>query len=129
VKDLRNGFMERRHPRLFLCHATRTLFETLCFSNGLGGRRGKERDHRSSGVSLTAAGNNARGELGVVLNRRRQRANEFDAGLSQDFADLIEADLNVAVGTLAYSTFPDGDSVVLGFISPAMPNRSSKLAR
>ena len=52
-----------------LWHATRALFEPLCFQNGLGGRRGKERDQRSCGVSLTAAGNDAGGELGVVLNR------------------------------------------------------------
>ena len=37
--------------------ATCALFETLCFQNGLGGRRGKERDQRSCGVSLTVAGN------------------------------------------------------------------------
>src|SRR5262245_51814200 len=41
------------------CNATRALFETLCFQNGLGGRRGKERDQHSYGVSLTAAGNDA----------------------------------------------------------------------
>jgi hypothetical protein len=51
-----------------LWHATRALFETLCFQNGLGGRRGKERNQRSSGVSLTAVGNDARGELSIVLN-------------------------------------------------------------
>ena len=49
--------------------ATCALFETLCFQNGLGGRRGKERDQRSCGVSLTVAGNDAGGKLGVVLNR------------------------------------------------------------
>jgi len=49
--------------------ATCALFETLCFQNGLGGRRGKERDQRSCGVSLTVAGNDAGDELGVVLNR------------------------------------------------------------
>ena len=49
-------------------HAPRALFETLCFYNSLGGRRGEECDKRSCGVSLTAAGNDARGELGVVLD-------------------------------------------------------------
>jgi hypothetical protein len=52
-----------------LRHATGALFEPLCFQNGLGGRRGKERDQRTCGVSLIAAGNDAGGELGVVLNR------------------------------------------------------------
>jgi hypothetical protein len=78
--DANNGGQWRiTHPRAEI-QAMRTrnnacnsnlvrLFETLCFQNGLGGRRGKERDQRSSGVSLTAAGNDARGELGVVLNR------------------------------------------------------------
>ncbi|HLQ91260.1 MAG TPA: hypothetical protein VK148_14640 [Xanthobacteraceae bacterium] len=44
--------------------------------------------------TVAAAGNYARGELGVVLNRRRQRASEFDGWLSQDFADLIESDID-----------------------------------
>jgi hypothetical protein len=39
---------------------------------------------------------------------------------------------DLAAGLLAhgvgYSTFADGDSLVLGLISPAIPNRSSKLA-
>ena len=45
------------------------LFEALCFQNGLGGRRGKEWDQRSCGVNLTAADNDPRGELGVILDR------------------------------------------------------------
>ena len=88
-----------------LWQATRALFEPLRFQNGLGGRRGEERDQRSCGVSLIAAGNNARGELGVVLNRGRQRASEFDGWLSQDFADLIESDLNVAAGNACVQHF------------------------
>jgi hypothetical protein len=64
----RDSWNSRQRGRA-LWHATRDLFETLCFQNGLGGRRGKEHDQRSCGVSLTVAGNDAGGELGVVLNR------------------------------------------------------------
>src|SRR5690242_9045904 len=74
------------------------LFEPLCLQNGLSGGRGKERDQRACGVGVDAAGNDAGGELRVVLNLCRQRANEFDGWLSQYFADLIEADFNVAGG-------------------------------
>ena len=88
-----------------LRHAPGALFEPLCFENGLGRRRGQERDQTSCGVSLLAASNNAGSELGVVLNRWRQRASEFDGWLSQDFADLIESDLNVAVGNACVQHF------------------------
>jgi len=67
ARDSRNGnygiLASRRGP-LWLA-----LFEPLCFQNGLDSGRGKERDQRSCGVSLIAASNDARGELGVVLNR------------------------------------------------------------
>ena len=47
------------------------LFEPLCFSNGLGGRRGKKkRDQRPCGVNLTTVGNDARSELGCSLFSR-----------------------------------------------------------
>src|ERR1051326_6636336 len=66
---------------------------------------GKERDQRSCGLSLTVAGNDAGCELGIVLNRWWQRASEFDGWLSQDFADLIETDLNVAAGHACVQRF------------------------
>src|SRR5262249_61847158 len=62
------GILASRRGPLWL-----VLIETLFFLNGLGGRRGKEHDQRSSGGSLTAGGNEARGELGGVLSCGRER--------------------------------------------------------
>ena len=47
------------------------LFKAPVFQNLLRGRRSKERDQRLCSFRLIAAGNNARGELGVVLNFSR----------------------------------------------------------
>jgi hypothetical protein len=41
----------------------------------------------------------------IKIDVRRQRASEFDGWLSQDFADLIESDLNFAAGNACVQHF------------------------
>src|SRR4029079_15620871 len=95
--------------------SSESLFETFGFQDCRGGRRGKKRDQCSASVSLICASNNARRELSVVLDFRWKRANKFDARLSQDFADLIESDLNVAAGNAFVKHFCGRGELGFGF--------------
>src|SRR5262245_2057186 len=62
--------------------------------NGL--RRGQELDQCFGGVGLRCAGMDAACEHGDLLDVRRQRSDEVDAGDRQQLAHLLEADLGVA---------------------------------
>ncbi len=71
-------------------------------------------------------GGNALIPNATMLVQRR----EWEAGMDPDTA--MRRGFNPRdcspLATLAYSTSVGGNSLVLGFISTAMPNRSSKLA-
>src|SRR5262249_50547864 len=61
-------------------------------------RRGYESNQHLTRFALFAAGDDGSGEKRVVLNRCGQRADEVHTRGGQDFADLIESDLDVASG-------------------------------
>src|SRR3954447_8387365 len=62
------------------------------------GRGGEELDERPRRIGLLRAGVDTGGEHGHPLQLARQRADEVDAGEMHQLADLLEADLGVAVG-------------------------------
>src|ERR1700730_9165797 len=65
----------------------------------LGGSRARQGlEQGLGGVALLGVGADAGGINGVVLNFRRQRAHEPDAFDRQDFADLVNAELRLALG-------------------------------
>src|SRR5262249_46226873 len=65
----------------------------------LGGSRARQGLEQSlGGVALLGVGADAGGIDGVVLDLRRQRTHERDAFHRQDFADLVNAELRLALG-------------------------------
>jgi hypothetical protein len=74
---------------------------------------------------LRAGCNESAGKQGIILDRCGQRTHEFHARCGDDLADLVEADLDIAARNGGESLRPLLNAIVFGFISSAMPKRSS----
>src|SRR5262249_14507504 len=70
----------------------------LRFEHLGGGGAGERLEQGLGGVALLALGAESGGIDGVVLNLRRQWTHERDAFHRQDFADLVNAELRLALG-------------------------------
>jgi hypothetical protein len=78
------------------------LFEPFCFHDRYRSQGRQESNQRLARIRLCAVRNDASSKLCDVLNRRRQRTDEFDTRFSQDFAHLLKSDLDLPAAFAAY---------------------------
>src|SRR5262245_31908591 len=95
--SLNKSYRLRRTRKFHSAGHSRQL-EALGRQDRPGRGRGYESNQRLTRFALFAAGDDGGGEKRVVLNRRGQRTNQVDPRRGQDFADLIEPNLDGASG-------------------------------